>query len=227
MLNQEALLGLAPLLVAVPLALVLSSLLVSGWIFTGQPMAPQASRLNPLSGFKRMFSAQGLIELAKAVLKTVFIGAIAAIFLWVYLADWLQLSEGALAGSVAYGLRLTAEGLIWVIAGLVVVVAIDVPFQLWNHQKQLRMTKEEVRRELKEQEGDPQLKARIRAMQRDVARRRMMARVPEDLHRPNPLYLADRAFRAVSGLAPLEVTDEELALYAAALERRGAVPSEP
>ncbi len=191
MLNQEALLGLAPLLVAVPLALVLSSLLVSGWIFTGQPMAPQASRLNPLSGFKRMFSAQGLIELAKAVLKTVFIGAIAAIFLWVYLADWLQLSEGALAGSVAYGLRLTAEGLIWVIAGLVVVVAIDVPFQLWNHQKQLRMTKEEVRRELKEQEGDPQLKARIRAIQRDVARRRMMARVPEaDVVITNPQHYA-------------------------------------
>jgi flagellar biosynthetic protein FlhB len=177
--NLDALIGLLPLMAVVLVVIVLSSLLISGWVFSGEPLTPQASRLNPFSGIARMFSAVGLVEILKSVLKTVFLGSLGFWFLWTHAETWLQLSDGEFASSAVYGLRRIGEGLIWVIGGLAVVVLIDVPFQLWNFRKELRMTKEEVRREFREQEGDPQIKARIRQLQRAAARRRMMANVPK------------------------------------------------
>jgi flagellar biosynthetic protein FlhB len=175
----DALLALLPLMGVVLVALVGSSLLLSGWVLSGEPLAPQFSRINPFSGIARIFSVVGLVELLKSVVKTVFIGAIAFWFLWTHVEEWLQLADGDLASSVAAGLRRIGEGMIWVVAALALVAAIDVPFQIWNFRKQLRMTKEEVKRETREQEGDPQIKARIRQLQRAAARRRMMANVPK------------------------------------------------
>ncbi|NBN92753.1 MAG: flagellar type III secretion system protein FlhB [Betaproteobacteria bacterium] len=178
-LNFDAVLSLAPLMAAVALAVVVSSLMLSGWVFTAEPLVPQASRMNPISGLGRIFSTQGLIELGKSILKTLFIGGIAGWYLWSHAEELLQLADGDLRNAIIAGLQRTGEGIIWVIGGLALVVLIDVPFQLWNHRKQLRMTKEEVKREAREQEGDPQIKARIRQLQRAAARRRMMANVPK------------------------------------------------
>lgn len=178
-LNFDAVLSLAPLMAAVALAVVVSSLMLSGWVFTAEPLVPQASRMNPISGLGRIFSTQGLVELGKSILKTLFIGGIAGWYLWSHAEEWLQLADGDLRNAIIAGLQRTGEGIIWVIGGLALVVLIDVPFQLWNHRKQLRMTKEEVKREAREQEGDPQIKARIRQLQRAAARRRMMANVPK------------------------------------------------
>lgn len=178
-INLDALIALLPLMSVVMVVVVLTSLLLSGWVFSGEPLTPQASRLNPFSGIARMVSAVGVVELLKSLLKTLFLGALAFWFLWSNAAAWLQLADGEFASSAVSGLRRIGEGLIWVIGGLAVVVVIDVPFQLWNFRKQLRMTKEEVRREFREQDGDPQIKARIRQLQRAAAQRRMMANVPK------------------------------------------------
>lgn len=176
-LNYEALTGLLPLLGAVVVAVVGSSLLLSGWVLSGEPLVPQASRLNPVAGLARIFSVVGLVELLKSVVKTLFLGAIAVWFALSHLEGWLQLADDDLTNAVVAGLKGVGEGMVWVIGALAVVAAIDVPFQMWNFRKQLRMTKEEVRREMREQEGDPQVKARIRQLQRAAARRRMMANV--------------------------------------------------
>jgi flagellar biosynthetic protein FlhB len=178
-LPVDALIALLPLMATVLVALVGASLLLSGWVLSGEPLLPQASRLNPFAGIARIFSAYGLVELLKSVLKTVFLGGVAFWFLWAHLEEWLQLADGDLVNSVASGLRRIGEGMIWVVGALALVAAIDVPFQIWNFRKELRMTKEEVRRETREQEGDPQIKARIRQLQRAAARRRMMANVPK------------------------------------------------
>ncbi|MFZ4498409.1 MAG: flagellar biosynthesis protein FlhB [Burkholderiales bacterium] len=175
----DALIALLPLMGTVIVALIGSSLLLSGWVLSTEPLAPQFSRLNPISGVGRIFSVIGLVELLKSVIKTLFLGAIAGWFLWSHMADWLQLADGDLSDAVTSGLRQIGEGLIWVVAALALVAAIDVPFQIWNFRKQLRMTKEEVKRESREQEGDPQIKARIRQLQRAAARRRMMSNVPK------------------------------------------------
>lgn len=178
-LNLEALLNLLPLMLAVMVVVIIASLLLSGWVFSSEPVFPQASRLNPFAGIGRIFSINGLVELLKSVLKTLLIGTVALWFLWAHVEEWLQLSDGDLTGSVVSGLRRTGEGMVWVIGTLALVALIDVPFQIWNFRKQLRMTKEEVKREAREQEGDPQIKARIRQLQRAAARRRMMANVPK------------------------------------------------
>ncbi len=178
-LPVDALMALLPLMGTVLVALIGSSLLLSGWVLSTEPLVPQASRLNPFSGIARIFSANGLVELLKSVLKTVFLGAVAFWFVWTHLEEWLHLADGDLVNSVASGLRRIGEGMIWVVGALALVAVIDVPFQVWNFRKQLRMTKEEVKRETREQEGDPQIKARIRQLQRAAARRRMMANVPK------------------------------------------------
>ena len=175
----DALIALLPLMGAVIVALVGSSLLISGWVLSGEAVAPQFSRIDPISGIGRIFSVMGLVELLKSVIKTVVLGAVAVWFLWSHMEEWLQLADGDLTSSVAWGLRRIGEGMVWVVSALALVALIDVPFQIWNFRKQLRMTKEEVKRESREQEGDPQIKARIRQLQRAAARRRMMANVPK------------------------------------------------
>ena len=178
-LPVDALIALLPLMGAMIVALVGASLLISGWVLSNEPLVPQASRLNPFSGIARIFSVNGLVELLKSVIKTVFLGAVAFWFLSTHLEEWLQLADGDLVNAVTSGMRRIGEGMIWVVGALALVAAIDVPFQIWNFRKQLRMTKEEVRREAREQDGDPQIKARIRQLQRAAARRRMMANVPK------------------------------------------------
>lgn len=175
----DALIALLPLMGTVIVALTGASLLLSGFVLSAEPLVPQFSRLDPFAGIGRIFSVIGLVELLKSVIKTVFLGAIGVWFLYTHLPEWLQLADGDLGSSVTYGLRRIGEGMIWVVAALALVAAIDVPFQVWNFRKQLRMTKEEVKRESREQEGDPQIKARIRQLQRAAARRRMMANVPK------------------------------------------------
>ena len=175
----DALVALLPLMGVVAVALIGSSLLLSGWVISGEPLAPQFSRINPISGIARIFSVVGLVELLKSIIKTVFLGGVAGWFLWTHVEEWLQLADGDLASAVESGMRRIGEGMIWVVAGLALVALIDVPFQVWNFRKQLRMTKDEVKREAREQEGDPQIKARIRQLQRAAARRRMMANVPK------------------------------------------------
>jgi flagellar biosynthesis protein FlhB len=187
----SALLALAPMFLIVLLAAIAAPMLVSGWLFTFEAVAPQFSRLNPASGLGRIFSARGAIELGKAIAKAVVVGGVALLMILDELDPILGLASEAPEPAIAHLGRLLGVTFLVVAGALALVVAIDVPFQLWDHARQLRMTREEVRQELKESDGDPQIKGRIRMLQREVARRRMMQAVPTaDVVVTNPTHYA-------------------------------------
>ena len=190
-LSTDMLLAIAPLGGLVLAATVAAPLLLSGWVWSTGALAPDWSRLNPMRGLGGIFSTQGIAELVKAILKCVLLGTIGA---WAIVHAWDRMQALAGQGSAAAVSDLgglVATGLFALAGGLVAIALIDVPYQLWHHHHGLRMTREEVREEQREMEGDPQLKARIRSQQRDVARRRMMAAVPKaDVIVTNPAHYA-------------------------------------
>ncbi|MEQ1673677.1 MAG: flagellar biosynthesis protein FlhB [Candidatus Nitrotoga sp.] len=187
----DALITFLPVLLAVMLVAVFSPLLLNGWLFSVEALQPKFSKLNPISGIARMFSANSLVELLKAIVKTVLVGGIAAWVIWHNKDAVMALGTQAAAVSIPQTGHLVGESFMIIVGGMLLVVVIDVPFQLWDHNKKLMMTKEEVRQESRETEGDPMVKGRIRSLQREVARRRMMAAIPTaDVVVTNPTHYA-------------------------------------
>ncbi len=187
----DALWTLLPVTAAVVLAAVVSNLMVSGWVFSLEAMSADFSKMNPLNGLGRLFSVQSAVELVKAVLKGGLIGGVAGWAIWIQRDDLLGLAAQPLEAAVTQFAGITLFTFLAALAAFGLVVAMDVPFQIWHFHHQMRMTKEEVRQEQKETEGDPQIKARIRAAMREQARRRMMAAVPKaDVVVTNPLHFA-------------------------------------
>ncbi len=190
-LAAGGLLALAPVLGGMVLAAVAAPLTVGGWLFAPQQAAPKFNRLNPLSGFKRMFSLRALIELLKVMLLAGLLGAVGFAYIVSHVDELAGLAHETLPVSLSHFGSMLAMALGLLVAVLAVSAAIDVPFQLFEHHKKLKMTLEEVRRESKETEGDPHLKARIRRMQLEAARKRMMAAVPTaDVVVTNPTHYA-------------------------------------
>lgn len=180
-----------PLAAVLMLAALAAPIVIGGWLFSFEVLQVDFGRMDPMKGLARLFSVTGLIELVKALLKTVVIGFVAYWVLWRKRTEILSLSAEPLTGSIPH----VADMLVWtfvlITAAMVLIVAIDVPFQLWHYYHNLRMTKEEVRQEHKESEGDPQIKSRIRSMQRQMARNRMMSSVPKaDVIVTNPTRYA-------------------------------------
>jgi len=190
-MSTRGLVALMPLFIFMALVALVAPNLLGGFLVSAKSIKPQWSKLNPINGLKRIFSSQALAELAKVLAKILLLTLVAALFL-IYSADeFLGLLDRPVGAALAEMLSLAAAMVVLMVLALVVVVLIDVPFQLWNHAKQLRMTKEEVRREHKESDGDPQLKARIRRQQQAMARGRMMANVPKaDVVVTNPTHFA-------------------------------------
>ena len=175
----DVLFAFLPLLALLLVAGFVTPLLLSGWNFTWKPLVPNFARLNPFAGLRRMFSLTGLMELVKAVVKSLLIGGVAAWAIWQSLDSLFGLPAEPLGQALRHVGSLVAWTALMVVGAFVFLVIADVPFQLWDYARNLRMTKEEVRQEIKEAEGDPQIKSRIRALQREAARRRMMAEVPK------------------------------------------------
>ena len=202
-LALDGLLAIAPLLGWLVIIALAAPMLLSGWLFSSKALFPDFKRLNPASGLKRIFSSRGLIELVKAIAKVSVIGGVAAGIIWSHKQDVLDLIGMPLDTSLISMGKLIGLTFTLIVGAMLLIVLIDVPFQLWNHVRQLRMSKEDLRKEAKEDEGDPQVKARIRSMQREMARRRMMAEVPKaDVVVTNPTHYAvalkyqDRSMRA-------------------------------
>jgi flagellar biosynthetic protein FlhB len=175
---SAALMGFLPLFAVVVAVAILAPALVSGWLFTFQAVQPDFSRLNPLWGLKRILSWYGALELAKAVLKTLVIGGVAVWAVWAKRAEMASLVSEPLETGLAHLGELLGFAFLAIAGAFAAIVALDVPFQIWDHRRQLRMTPQEARAELRETEGDPRIKDRIRRLQREVARRRMMAELP-------------------------------------------------
>lgn len=165
--------------------------LIGGWNFSTQAMAFKPEKMDPIKGLKRVFGPQGLAELAKALGKFILIGAISTAILWGIRDQLLTL------GSQEVNVAMTDLGYLtlWVFlaitASLILIALIDVPFQLWNHNRQLRMTKQEVKDEMKQTDGNPEVKGRIRRMQIQMSQQRMMQDIPSaDVVITNPTHYA-------------------------------------
>jgi flagellar biosynthetic protein FlhB len=190
-LATDGLLTIAPLLLASVVAALVTPFLMGGWVFSTSVLKFDLTRLDPLQGLGRMFSTHGLAELVKATLKSVLVASVGVWVVWRERDHLFSLMLQPLATSMDDFASLVLLSALLIVASLAVIAAIDVPFQLWEYHRRLRMTKDELRQEMKEQEGDPQIKARIRAAQREMSRRRMMSNVPTaDVVVTNPTHYA-------------------------------------
>jgi flagellar biosynthesis protein FlhB len=180
-----------PILAATFFAALAAPLTIGGWNFSGQALQPQFSRMNPVSGIARMFSARGLVELGKGLAKVLVIGTIAVVLLKSLTSQLMGLSAEPVNSAIAHSASLATYALLILSMGLAIIAAVDVPYQLFQYNKELRMTREEVREEYKEMEGSPETRGRIREVQRALARGRMMQEVPTaDVVVTNPTHYA-------------------------------------
>jgi|SRR5690554_2918081 len=190
-LGQSALFSILPLFAIMMVLALVAPALLGGWVTSAKAMAPKLSKLNPIKGLKRVFSTQALAELGKAIAKSVLVGGVLMLFLWHQKANFLRLMSLEVKQALGEAMSMAALACFLMILTLLVVVAFDVPFQLFTHTKKLRMSKEEVKRENKETEGDPHVKGKIRQQQQAMARRRMMTEVPKaDVIVTNPTHFA-------------------------------------
>lgn len=180
-----------PILGATFFAALAAPIAIGGWNFSAGAMVPQFSRLNPANGLGRVFSTRGLVELGKGVAKV----AVVAVTGWVLLRgltpQLMGLSSEPVNSAIGHAASLAGYSLLVLVCGLAIIAAFDVPFQLWQHAKDLRMTREEVREEFKESEGSPETRGRIREAQRALSRGRMLQDVPTaDVVITNPTHFA-------------------------------------
>ena len=164
---------------------------IGGWNFSAQGMGVKPEKLSPLKGLKRIFGPQGLVELGKALGKFLLVGFFGTIILWGFRDQLLTLGQQEVIPAMAELGYIVLWGFLAICASLILIVMIDVPFQKWNHQRQLKMTKQEVKDEHKETDGSPEVKGRIRRMQIQLSQARMMSDVPKaDVIITNPTHYA-------------------------------------
>ncbi|SIQ43798.1 flagellar biosynthesis protein FlhB [Aquipseudomonas alcaligenes] len=189
--GMEALLALQSFFIVVLIVSILGSVAVGGWLFSGEALQPKFSRMDPLQGIKRMFSAHALVELLKALAKFVIILLVALAVLKADQDDLLAIANESVESAIMHSILVTGWSLLWMSCGLILIAAVDVPFQLWDSKQKLMMTKQEVIDEYKDSEGKPEVKSKIRQLQRQMAERRMMQQVPEaDVVITNPTHFA-------------------------------------
>lgn len=190
-LGLDALKATAPFFLVMLVLSLVAPALLGGWNFSMKAVAPKFSKLNPIAGLGRIFSMQSVTELLKAIAKSLLVGFVAYLFIKIHIAEIMDFSRLTLEVGMASMLKLVAYGCGYMALALVLVVLMDVPFQLWSHFKNLRMSKEEIKQEHKESEGDPHLKAKIKQQQQAIARSRMMTKVPKaDVIITNPTHFA-------------------------------------
>ncbi|EXI86211.1 MAG: Flagellar biosynthetic protein FlhB [Candidatus Accumulibacter sp. BA-94] len=190
-LAAAALLTCTPLFGALLIATLLSPFFLGSWNFSVKALQPDPSRLDPLQGLVRLVSWHGVVELAKAVAKASLLGGVAAWVLWSERGELLAMFAQPLPVGLATAGHLLSFSFLAVVSAMLLIVAVDVPFQLWQYHDKLKMSHQEVKQEGKELEGSPEIKGRIRQLQREAARKRMMAAVPAaDVIVTNPTHYA-------------------------------------
>ncbi len=185
----NALLMLAPLFVILLIAAIAGPISLGGWLLSAKAMAPKFSRMDPIAGIKRMFSLKSLVELFKALAKVAVILALALALLAAMEPEMLALATQDVHRGMANSLRYSAYAAIALSAATILIALVDVPFQIWDHTRKLKMSTQDIKDEMKDTEGKPEVKGRIRQLQREMANRRMMAAVPEaDVIITNPTH---------------------------------------
>jgi flagellar biosynthetic protein FlhB len=185
------LLAFAPFALILLVVAIASPVLIGGWVFSGKAFVPHFNRLNPMQGIGNMFSKNSAIELIKSIAKTLLVATVAYSVVSHDMEPILSLSLLPLQTSISQVSDLMLMGFLSIVSALVFIAAIDVPYQLYHYANKLKMTKEEVRQESKESEGNPEIKARVRQQQREMAKRRMMSEIPKaDVVITNPTHYA-------------------------------------
>ena len=189
LLIKNAMMALLPLISGVVVVALVSPVMLGGLIFSGKSLQPKFSKLNPFPGIARMFSAQTGAELLKAILKSVLMGSTAGFYLWHHWPDMMRLISESPLTAMRNAMDLVGFCAVLVVLSIIPMVGFDVFFQIYSHIKKLRMSRQDLRDEYKQMEGDPHVKGRIRQMQRAAARRRMMEDVPKaDVIVTNPTH---------------------------------------
>ena len=188
-LASESLIALIPFFLVTVVAALAGPLLMGGWAFSLESMAFKWEKLDPIKGLGRLFSAKGLLELGKALVKFTLLLAATYLLIRFFEKEILTLSAFDAMEASMQSVEILLFSLLALSAVMAVIVLFDVPFELWNFNRQLRMTRQEVREELKETEGRPEVKQRIRNLQREASQRRMMQDVPTaDVVITNPTH---------------------------------------
>lgn len=188
---QRFIIIVAPVMLAVVVIAIASNLVQVGVIFSGEKLKPKFSNVSPIKGIKRLFSKQSLMELFKSLAKLALVGTIAYWTVKGEMDRLPSLGELEVWAIALYIFKIIFKIFLWVSAAMILLAALDYAFQKWQFEEKLKMTKQEVKEEFKRTEGDPQIKSRIRRVQLEVARRRMMQEVPKaDVVVTNPLHLA-------------------------------------
>ncbi|MCF6202557.1 MAG: flagellar biosynthesis protein FlhB [Methylococcaceae bacterium] len=187
----DGMLLIVPLVLAMGIVALLTPIMMGGWNFSTDSMSPKISKMNPVSGLKRMFGVQGWVELLKSIVKIVLVFSVAGSLFKGYLDQFMALSSLSLNNAMINASDIILFGFLILSSTLIVIVAIDVPYQLWNNNKQLKMSKQEVKDESKQQEGNPEIKGQIRRKQMEMSQQRMMDEVPKaDVIVTNPTHYA-------------------------------------
>ncbi len=190
-ISFDVLLIFAPFLLALVVAALISPYFLGSWNFSLQALQPDFGRLDPIKGLARLVSWSGLVELVKAVAKASLVGGVAAWVLWRQRDDIFAIFGQSVEIGLSSAGHLLSFSFLVVVSAMLLIVLVDVPFQLWQYHDKLKMSREEVRQEGKEMEGNPEVKGRIRQLQREAARKRMMGAVPTaDVIVTNPTHFA-------------------------------------
>ena len=190
-LLQKIGLLLAPLFLLVVIISFFSSFFQFGWLITSNPLLPDFAKLNPITGMARFFSKRSLIEVVKSIIKVLLIGWIAFSTVFDHFAEALILIDTSVGATLSYLATTSALIMAKICAALILIAFLDFMFIRWELEEKMKMTKQELKEEFKESEGDPHIKAQIRAIQQEMARKRMMAEVPKaDVVITNPTHFA-------------------------------------
>jgi len=187
----HAMLACAPVLGLTLVAALVAPLAIGGWNMSFTALAPKFDKLNPANGLQRMFSARSGVELAKALAKFLFIALVAACLLWKNAGELMGLGAEPINAALPHAARLTGHAFLILAATMGLIAAVDVPWQLYQHNQKLKMSRQEIKEEAKESDGSPEMKGHIRRAQGELARRRMMHEVPQaDVVVTNPTHFA-------------------------------------
>lgn len=187
----DGLFSIAPLMAVLVIASIAGPIALGGFIFSGKAIAPQLNRMDPIAGLKRMFSMNSLIELLKSVAKVALILWATVLILQMYAQEMFRMSDETVGNAIIHSLDISIFATILLSVTTIAIAAIDIPIQIYQYNKKLKMSRQDLKDEAKDTDGKPEVKGRIRQLQREMAQRRMMGNVPQaDVIITNPEHFS-------------------------------------
>lgn len=186
-----ALESLYPLFALIVIAAIAGSIALSGWVFSSKMLMPKYERIDPIKGLGRMFSMNSLVELFKALAKFALVTSAAILILVFFQSNLRALAMENIESAIYDGFYIVVWSVLGLSSTMILVSLVDVPYQIYDNTKKLKMTLQEVKDEMKETEGKPEVKSKVRQLQREMAQRRMLEAVPEaDVVITNPEHFS-------------------------------------